>query len=198
MLKVAGVGPGSPDYLTRDVEMEIRKAEHVLAFGRIAMTLKDIREDITKVARVDKILEILNEDKNILLLASGDPNFFGIVNFLKNKGIKVDEVLPGISSFQYMMAKLQKSWQDGKFLSLHGRQDDLDVVRKHKLSIILIDKDNMPSTISNKLKKLGMKGKIYVGFNLSYKDEKIIVANIGEEIEDISALGVVVIENEMD
>ena len=43
-----------------------------------------------------------------------------------------------------------------------------------------------------------MKGRMYVGFNLSYDDEKIIRANIGDEIEDYSSLGVVVIENEMD
>lgn len=198
MLKVAGVGPGSPDYLTRDVELEMKNTENILAFGRIAESLKDIREDIVKVERVDQVLEFLKEDSDTLLLASGDPNFFGIVNFLKNKGIEIERILPGISSFQYMMCKLQKSWHYAKFLSLHGREDDLNIVRNHQLTIILIDKDNMPSTISDRLFKIGIRGKIYAGFNLSYDDEEIIAVNIGEKIRDISSLGVVVIENEMD
>lgn len=198
MLKVAGVGPGNPKYLTKDVESNIREAEYILAFGRIAESLKDIRKDIIEVNRVDEVLDFLEEGKDILLLASGDPNFFGIVNFLKNKGVKIEEVLPGISSFQYMMAKIYKSWQDVKFLSLHGREEDLSIVKKHHLSIILIDKYNMPSVISRRLYKLGIRGTMYAGFNLSYTDEKIIIKNIGEEIEDVSALGVVVIENEMD
>lgn len=198
MLKVAGVGPGSSDYLTRDVEREIRNSEYVLAFGRIAKSLDHIREDIIRVDRVDQVLEFLKEEEETLLLASGDPNFFGIVNFLKNKGIKIEKVLPGLSSFQYMMCKMQKPWQDAKFLSLHGRKDDLNIVKGHELSIILIDKDNMPSEISNKLLEIGIKGKVYAGFNLSYDDEEIVAVNIGEKIRDVSSLGVVVVENEMD
>lgn len=198
MLKVAGAGPGNPNYLTKDVELEIKKAENILAFGRIAESLRDIREDIVKVEKVAEVLDFLKEDRPTLLLASGDPNFFGIVSFLKNKGIEIESVLPGISSFQYMMCKLQKSWEDAKFLSLHGRKDDLNIVRNHSLSIILIDKDNLPSTISKTLYELEIKGKMYVGFNLSYSDEKIVRINIGEKIDDISSLGVVVIENEVD
>lgn len=198
MLKVAGIGPGSRKYLTLQVEEEIKNAQTILAFGRIAESLKDIRQDIIRVNRVDEVLEFVGDDKDILLLASGDPNFFGIVNFLKNKGVEIKEVLAGISSFQYMMARLQRSWQDAKFISLHGREEDLNIVKAHKLSIILIDKDNMPSSISKSLYNLGIRGTIYAGFNLSYSDERIITKNIGQEIEDISHLGVVVIENEMD
>lgn len=198
MLSVAGVGPGNPKYLTRDVEEKIRGAEYILAFGRVGESLKSIRSDIIKVNRVDEVLDFIKKDRDILLLASGDPNFYGIVNFLKNKGVDIKEVLPGISSFQYMMAKLQKSWQDAKFLSLHGRKEDLKEVKNYQLSIILIDKDNMPSSISKKLYELGVKGMIYAGFNLSYTNEKIIAKKIGNEIEDISSLGLVVVENEMD
>lgn len=197
MLIVAGIGPGNPEYLNRNVEKTIKSAEKVLAFGRIAETLKDMRRDIIKVNRVDEVLDFIKDEKDVLLLASGDPNFFGIVNFLKNKGIRIDEVMPGISSFQYMMAKLQKPWQDAKFLSLHGREDDLSLVKRYPLSIILIDKDHMPSEISRKLYELEIRGKIYVGYNLSYHDETIIRKEIGEEIEDISSLGVVIVENEM-
>ncbi len=198
MLIIAGVGPGNPEYLTKEVEEEIKNTQYILAFGRIAETLKGIRSDIVKVSRVDEVLKFIEEDKDILLLASGDPNFFGIVDFLKNKEIKIDRVLPGISSFQYMMSKLEKSWQDAKFISLHGRQGDLRQVKNHQLSIILIDKDNMPSSISKRLHDIGIRGNIYAGFNLSYEDEIIIRKNIGEEIEDVSYLGVVVVENEMD
>lgn len=198
MLTVAGVGPGNPKYLTIDVKDRIEKAEIVIAFGRVGHSISSIRDDYIEVNRVDSIIEILNEDKDTLLLASGDPNFFGIVEYLKRKDIQVDSVLPGLSSFQYLMCKLQKSWQGAKFVSLHGREHDLRDVLNHKRIIMLIDKINTPDYISKELDKLGMRGTIYAGFNLSYDDEKIIKANIGDKIEDYSSLGVVVIENEMD
>ncbi len=198
MLRVAGVGPGNPKYLTKHVEEKIRQAKNVLAFGRISESLQRIREDIIRIDRVDQLLEFLKKEEEILLLASGDPNFFGIVNYLKKNQIEIEEVLPGISSFQYMTSKLQKPWQEAKFLSLHGREDDLSLVKDYRLAIILIDKDNMPGKISKDLYQIGVRGRIYAGFNLSYEDESLISKNIGEEIEDISSLGVVIIENEMD
>ena len=121
-----------------------------------------------------------------------------LVDFIKKKGIKIEKVLPGLSSFQYLMAELQKSWNDASFLSLHGREDFLIRDSVKRLTVILTDAKNTPSFISKKLHNLNIKGKIYVGFNLSHSDEKIVIKNIGEEIEDISSLAVVVIEREVD
>ncbi|WP_353092654.1 precorrin-6y C5,15-methyltransferase (decarboxylating) subunit CbiE [Tissierella praeacuta] len=198
MLIVAGIGPGNPRYLTFDVKMRIESAKNILAFGRVANSLKSIRDDIIEVNKVEEIMKYIDMGKELLLLASGDPNFFGIVDYLKKKGLEIKEVLPGLSSFQYMMGKLQKSWQNANFISLHGRDEGLESIKLNRLSILLIDKDNSPNKISRELHRLNIKGKIYAGFNLSYDDEKIIIKNIGEEIEDISSLGVVVVENEMD
>ena len=198
MLTVAGVGPGNPKYLTLEVKEKIENAEYILGFGRIAKTLKDIRNDIIEVNKVSQVLDYVNNNREILLLASGDPNFFGIVKFLKKEGVEIKEVLPGISSIQYMMAKLEKPWDEAKFISLHGRTSSLEEVKENKLSILLIDKNKMPGDISKELHELGVKGRIFAGFDLSHESEKIIGANIGDYIEDISPLGVVVIENEMD
>lgn len=198
MLTIAGVGPGNPKYLTLDVAEKIKNSDNIIAFGRVGKSAESLGKDYLHVKRVDEIINNLNEEEDTLLLASGDPNFYGIVEYLKRKEINIKEVLPGISSFQYMMAKLKKPWQDARFISLHGRDFDLGEVLNCKLVIALIDKDNNPSSISKKLFNLGCYGVIYVGFNLSYDDEKIIKANIGDEIENYSSLGVVVIENEMD
>lgn len=198
MLTVAGVGPGNPKYLTVDVADKIKSTEHVIAFGRVGSSIQFLRGDYIKVNRVDEIIQYLDDKEDVLLLASGDPLFFGIVEYLKRNGVSIKEILPGLSSFQYMMAKLEKSWQDAAFISFHGRDGDFKKAIDKKLTIALIDKNNNPSYISNELYKLGISGTMYIGYNLSYDDEKIIKVNIGEEIEDHSSLGVVVIENEMD
>ncbi|HLS54114.1 MAG TPA: cobalt-precorrin-7 (C(5))-methyltransferase, partial [Tissierellaceae bacterium] len=114
---MAGVGPGNPKYISLEVIEKIREFKYVVAFPRIATSLKDIREDIIVAKRVEDVLSLIDKQEEILLLASGDPNFYGIVEFLKRKKIKIREILPGLTSFQYMMAKLGKAWQGAHFLS---------------------------------------------------------------------------------
>ena len=180
------------------MKVAIKEAENIIAFSRIANSLKDIREDIIKIEKVDELLFYIKEKKDILILASGDPCFYGISEYLKAKGIVIEKILAGLSSFQYLMAKLNKSWHKAAFISLHGRKGDLDKVKENKLSIILTDWKNPPSLISKKLGESGVKGRMFIAYNLSYKDEIIDERAIGEEIEDISDLAIVVIENEMD
>lgn len=198
MITVAGIGPGNPKFITEEVKEAIKEAETVVAFGRVSESLKGLREDCIEVKTVGEILKFSNEKEEILILASGDPCFYGILEYLKKKDIVIYDVLPGISSFQYMMSKLKKSWHTANFLSLHGRNVGLENVKNNYLSIILTDKENTPSKISKSLYKLGVKGKIYAGFNLSYDNEKIVTTSIGDDIESISSLAVVVVENEMD
>lgn len=181
-----------------EVKEAIESFERVVAFGRVCESLKDIRRDIVSLEKVSYIDPFLKEGCNTLILASGDPCFYGIVEYLKGKGLELEKIMPGLSSFQYMMAKLNKSWQGANFISLHGRDEGLKSVKDYKLSIILTDKKNTADEISKRLDELGIKGKIYAGFNLSYEDERIVKKNIGEKIEDYSPLAVVVIENEMD
>lgn len=198
MLTVAGVGPGNPKYLTMEVLEEIQNSEYILAFGRVAKSLEGIRKDIVEINKVEDVIKYIKGKEKVLLLASGDPCFFGIIEFLKRKAIEIDKVLPGLSSFQYLMASLGKSWENGRFLSLHGREDSLDKVKENRLSIILTDRVNTPSFISRSLDDLNIRGLMHVGYNLSYENEVIKTIKIGEELEDMSSLAVVVVENEMD
>lgn len=198
MLTVAGVGPGNLKYLTEEVKNEILRAKKIFAFGRVGESIKPLREDFIEISKVDKILDVLKEKEDLLLLASGDPTFYGIVDYLKKKNVKIDKILPGLSSFQYMMAKLNLSWHNALLVSLHGRKGDFLTFCNKKLIIVLVDKENTPDYLSQELYKMGMTGTMYIGFNLSYEDEQIIRVNIGDRVENYSNLSVVVIKNEMD
>jgi len=198
MIRLVGMGPGSIRYLTMEAVEAIKDTELVIAFGRIAKAAKQIRAEVQTVDRVDQIIDMLDSNRDIAILASGDPCFFGILDFLQRKGIVVDQVLPGVSSMQYMMARLKKSWQDAAFISFHGRECSIEDIKKSKTSIVLTDSKYTPNYISSLLSSMGVKGKMFVGFNLSYEDEFIVEKEIGSDIDEISTLTVVVIENEVD
>lgn len=198
MNRLVGMGPGSLRHVTMEAVDRIKAADRVIAFGRIAKAAEEIRADIQVINKVDEVPDMLEAGSDNVILASGDPCFYGILDFLVNKGVAIDEVVPGLSSMQYMMAKLKKSWHASAFTSFHGREADIPGIRNCRETVIFTDSKHTPGYISSYLRDNGLKGKIYAGFNLSYEDELIVEKRIGEEIENISTLALVVIENEMD
>jgi precorrin-6Y C5,15-methyltransferase (decarboxylating) len=55
-----------------------------------------------------------------VVLASGDPGFFGIVRLLRERGHE-PVVLPARSSVQLLFARIGRSWDDVAVVSAHGR-----------------------------------------------------------------------------
>lgn len=199
MIQVAGVGPGNIANMTIEVYRLIQFTETVIAFGRVGESIKEIRQDIIEVKRVAEVLEAIEGQNDVLILASGDPMFFGITNYLKKNGVAIDRVLPGISSFQYLMNKLQIPWQQANFFSFHGRPLTIDGLINAPLSIGFVDKQNTPSKLSKRLAERGVKGKMTIGSYLSYEDmECIETIEIGEVSNVTEGLSVVVIELDMD
>lgn len=198
MIRLIGMGPGSIKHLTLEAMDAILSSDIVIAFGRLSKTAELIKAEVLTIERVDQVIELLDDKSNIAILASGDPCFYGILDFLQRKEITIDKVIPGISSLQYMMAKLQKSWHDATLVSFHGRECSIESIKKCKSAILLTDSKYTPNHISKMLYDFGLRGKIFAGFNLSYEDELIVEKEIGAAIEDISTLALVVIENEVD
>lgn len=197
MIVVAGVGPGNPKLLTVQVKEAIESFQHVIAFGRVSQSLASIRPDIIEVTRVSDLKDEIEGKDQVLVLASGDPLFYGVTKYLMSIGIPVKEVYPGISSLQYFACRLKKPWNDYRLISLHGRDFNFHEFKKNPLAISLLDKDHSPGWLSKELKNQGFSGKLIVGYRLSYDDEMIEEIEIGQEASDMDALAVAVIEIEM-
>ena len=89
-LTVAGAGPGNIELLTQEAICAIKDADMVAGFERIASDVKPIRNDVKTLKGISEILDLPIETKKVLVLASGDPCFFGITEFIKNKNIKIN------------------------------------------------------------------------------------------------------------
>lgn len=194
MIWLIGMGPGHVRCLTQEALETIKQADQIIAFGRIAKTAEKISSPVQQINNLHDIAALINIKGNTAILASGDACFYGLLDYLKTNSIKVDKVLPGITSFQYLMNKLQKSWHDASFVSFHGRIGDFETIIRQKLTVILTDNQNTPDTISKQLHKLGARGKIYTGFNLSYDDEYIAETQIGANIPPKSTISTLIVE----
>ncbi|HEX2299214.1 MAG TPA: precorrin-6y C5,15-methyltransferase (decarboxylating) subunit CbiE [Pseudonocardiaceae bacterium] len=73
-----------------------------------------------------------------VVLASGDPGFFGIVRVLRQRGLQ-PAVLPARSSVARAFALLGRSWDDVAVVSAHGRslRAALNVCRAHPAVAVL-------------------------------------------------------------
>lgn len=199
MVYIVGIGPGNPKYVIPLAVETMEKVDVILGFERATMSVSKINVQKIIVKTLKDIINYITEniDKDVAIIASGDPCFFGITNYIKSNFKGKIEIVPGISSFQYLMCKLQKPWQNAYLGSMHGRREEfIEIVREHEISVWLTDKSNSPQALCRKLFDNSIKATVYVGEELSYEDERIIRGSV-EEIKDkiFDDLCVVVIKN---
>lgn len=199
MIYIVGIGPGNPKYIIPLAVETMEKVDVIIGFERAVQSIPKVNVEKVMVKTLKDIMEFItkNTDRHIAIIASGDPCFYGIANYIKINFPGEIEIVPGISSFQYLMCKLQKPWQDAYLGSMHGRQEEfIEVVGQKEVSVWLTDKSNSPQALCKKLYKNNIKATVYVGEELSYKDERIIKGTV-EEIMDktFNDLCVVVVEN---
>lgn len=179
-ITLLGIGMGSEGTLTIDGKKALEKAELLIGARRIADSVKMPHHTVIYEYDSRKILKCIEEHSqysNIVVALSGDVGFYsGAKKLLQDLG-EDTEVICGISSVAYFMAKAGLSWDDAKIVSAHGRSCNLVSLICHnkKVFSILGTKDGI-SSLAGKLVFYGM-GEVllYVGENLSYENEKIFV-----------------------
>lgn len=195
MVYIVGLGPGHKDYILPIATKIMEKSDVILGFTRAIESVDYIKNEKVALNSLTSIHEYIenNKEKTISIIASGDPCFYGITNYIKKNYSGEIEVIPGISSFQYLMSKLKKSWNNVHLGSLHGREEEfMESLKLNKSGIFLTDKNNSPQKLSNILYENNFKCKVYIGENLSYEDERILKGR-PEEFIDMKFDGVSVI-----
>lgn len=186
-IKILGMGPGHKDYITPRVLEEIKNSEIIVAGRRILESVDCKGKEIIYLEKdLKKVVNIIKDsytEKSTAILVSGDTGFYSMLRFLKRHFTIAElEVIPGISSMQYMFAKIGESWDDAYISSLHGRELDIvKKVKKYNKVGLLTDKKWSPQKISIELIKAGVKNRrIFVGENLSYSEEQIVSGTLEE------------------
>lgn len=206
-LSVIGIGYrplGKPE---KDV---VLAAGDILASSRLYDVFKRydefdaVRDRIRVITKVPDTIAFIREwfsrpaAHPLVLLASGDPFFFGIGRrMLEEFGSERVEVFPDLSSVQTAFARINVPWDDAFFISLHGGPDiakrrklpyeisDIPwLIERHGKMGILTDRENNPSgvakTLYAALRTPHSELIMYVCERLGYPDEKITRGTPGE------------------
>lgn len=199
---IVGCGPGAKDYITQRGIEKIKKADVLVGSKRLMDLFPEVKAERILLGKDYKQLpsKLLNlKDKLIAVLVSGDPGFFSLSRIIvRDIGIENCEVIPGISSAQLAFARIGEDWDDARFISLHGRDNELDdlvqIVKNNDKVAVLTDMINNPSMIGNVLLKNGVVDRrVFVLENLSLEDEAVHKLDINSMCGlDISKINIVI------
>jgi len=164
---------------------------------------------------LNKIIKVLTPHSSLLtpdyavVLATGDPNFFGIADFIIKKiGRELVEIIPNVSAMQEAFARVKESWNDARFLSVHGRgkvrsqesgvrsqKDIIDEIVYYDKVGIFTDPDNTPAKIAKALLNKDIDNyKAYVCEDLGTEQERVTAGSLKQIIKKrFSPLNVMVL-----
>ena len=174
-----GMGLGDPTTLTAQAVRALEGADGLIGACRLVEGLNLGREvpryPATKGTEILEILEILRRSglERPCVLYSGDTGFYSgarsLTALLEKEGIPF-RVLPGLSSVQYLAARLGRPWQDWKLVSAHGtRCDPVAAVLEGREAFFLTGGELGPGELCQALRDAGLGHlRAVVGEELSY------------------------------
>ncbi len=140
----------------------IGKAEVLIGHQRHLDIFPDFPGEKRQLEDLSAMLDYLKgTDKLVVVLGSGDPNFFGVARFLlRNLPKERIEIFPNVTSIQYAFARIREPWDDAIFVSVHGRglKGAIDRIVAAEKAAVLTDQINTPAVIARELIERGAEG----------------------------------------
>lgn len=209
---VVGIGFRPLDPRTREI---VLSSEVILTSERLRDVFKmydefgAVSDKVTVLGTVDETISFMKAmiqdpapgSRHMVLLAAGDPLFFGIgKRTVKEFGKDMVEIIPDLSCIQAAFARIKETWDDAVLISFHGGPDkerrrkleyelgDLPaLITSHNKIAILTDRVNTPSAIadtifrSSELQNFQPASlRLFVCERLGYPDEKVTEGSPGQ------------------
>ena len=197
---VIGAGvEGQEGFSQRSLEL-IGKADLLIGGERqLALFPEFSGETLTIGSNLGEVVEKLQQASGtVVVLASGDPLFFGIGRtLLRNFSAAELEFIPNVTSVQNAFAKIREPWDDAVFVSAHGRglQGAVDRIVANDKAAVLTDEANNPRAIAEEMVRRGRDGySAWLCENLGGDDERILETDIKGLLEvDAAPLNVLIL-----
>lgn len=181
MRRIAVMGVGQKDNsphsrkLLQDADVVVGGRRHLEMFGvdpgRAAVLKGDLSEAFSRIESSEDL---------VVVLASGDPGFFGIVRSLRERFGDELEVSPAVSNVSAAFALAGIPWDDAVVVSAHGREPRraINVCRSHHKVAVFTAPDFGPAELARELKGSGRT--FLVAQSLGEDDERVVTGDAEE------------------
>ena len=185
---VIGIGPGTLDYLVPAAVRAVAESDLLIGGPRALALVQHLgKPGLPITGDLNAVVQAIKANlplKKIAVLLSGDPGFYSLVPYLQ-RHFTPDQmvIIPGISSLQLAFARLGRTWERARLVSLHGRSlAELEsVLSDPGTTALLTDPVNSPARVARYLldSKI-VPRRISVLSNLGYENEMVLEAQIVE------------------
>ena len=187
MIDVIGTDAGAPASLPAPQQTLLRAAAVIAAPQRLQAALQEwlgnalpelISSDDPR-ALVDS-LQSRAADQAVVVLASGDPLWFGLGRILCDRiGAERLRFHPAPTSLQLAFSRIGRPWQDADWVSLHGRDPEIlaSTLQKRPAALAVLTDPNQggAGTVQQMLRSSGLEAStdLWLCENLGHPDERV-------------------------
>ena len=188
MIDVIGTDAGAPASLPSAQQALIRAADQIAAPQRLQPALHQWLADqgpkqlisSDEPRTLAETLRDLPEQDAVVVLASGDPLWFGIGrSLLERLGSSRLRFHPAPTSLQLAFARIGRPWQDADWVSLHGRDPEIlaSTLQKRPAALAVLTDPNQggAGTVQQMLRSSGLEAStdLWLCENLGHPDERV-------------------------
>jgi precorrin-6Y C5,15-methyltransferase (decarboxylating) len=198
---IVGIGEDGVAGVTQTARQLIEKAD--LLIGEqpcLALVPETGAERFVVGTSLEEALKTLQKAANrrVVVLASGDPLFYGVARYLCDKlGKDRFEVVPHVSSMQLAFARVKESWEEAFLTNLasHGVESVLEQIRSAEKVGLFTSETYSPAVVARVLLDHRLDYFVaYVCENLGSPDERVTRGELTEIAEgDFSPLNVMIL-----
>jgi precorrin-6Y C5,15-methyltransferase (decarboxylating) len=202
-IHIIGVGSDGLAGLTAHARALLTETDLVLGSENTLERVPELKAERhpigTDLQEVVRTLEANLGRRRMVIVASGDPLFYGVARYLCDKlGKERFEVLPHVSSMQLAFARIKESWEEAFLTNLatHPLESVLGRIRTAEIVGLFTTEQEDPPRIARELLARGLNYfRVYVCENLGAPNERVTQGELVEIKEmEFSPLNVMILK----
>jgi precorrin-6Y C5,15-methyltransferase (decarboxylating) len=190
-VSIVGIGDDGVEGMTAHARRLVESADVLVGPESCASLVPaGLRSRLVAASNLEELVERIEAggQKRIVVLASGDPLFYGTARYVCSKlGKDRFEVVPHVSSMQLAFARVKESWEEAFLANLSGQSIErvIDRVRSSDTAG-LFTSDQWPApAVARALLDEGIDSfQAYVCENLGSPDERVTQGSLAEIAKD--------------